>query len=170
MSDAQIHLAFVHFPIAGIIFAVAILLIAVWKRHSFLKLVAYCFFIVAGLSSVPVFLSGEGAEEIVEGKPLVTDAIIHTHEEAAELAFYLLVALTILSVAAFILEKRGAQFSRVASFIVLIFGMTTSGFVLQAAHLGGMIRHDELRSSTEADQPGSSSFEDEGESYNSEDD
>ncbi|WP_262708252.1 hypothetical protein [Hymenobacter persicinus] len=41
---------------------------------------------MAALLTIPTQLTGEGAEKVVEDRPSVTHALIHEHEEAAEVS------------------------------------------------------------------------------------
>lgn len=146
MNAAQIHLAMLHFPIAGVFLGVGFLGWGLIRASSGARKAGLALFFISGLTVLPVFFSGEGAEEIVEGKPLVTESIIETHEEAAELAFYATLILAGFSLAALVGEKKQLKISRMISSSVLIIGIVSAVLLARAAHLGGMIRHDELRS------------------------
>lgn len=145
MNAAQIHLAMLHFPIAGVFLGLLFLLWGLLWKAGWAKKAGLTLFLISGLTVLPVFLSGEGAEEIVEGKPLVTDALIEDHEHAAERAFYITLLLAGLSVATLFAEGRKYRFAKAMSIFSLSLGVVSAALLAQAAHLGGMIRHDELR-------------------------
>jgi hydrogenase-4 membrane subunit HyfE len=154
MSAAQIHLALNHLPIAGVFFGVLFLAFSLLKKSSGAKLAGLTLFILSGLSILPVFLTGEGAEEIVEHKPGVTESLIHQHEEAAEIAFYLTLTASVLALIAFVVEKKSSQvkYSQRLTALVLAIGVVCGALLANAAHLGGMIRHDEIRTGTARDK------------------
>ena len=145
MNAAQIHLVMLHFPIAGVFLGLLFLAWGLLRKSGGAKKAGLALFLISGLTILPVFLSGEGAEEIVENKPLVTEAIIEEHEEAAERAFYITLVLASLALATLLAEKRQFRFATTMSATTLALGIVSAGLLAQAAHLGGMIRHDELR-------------------------
>jgi hypothetical protein len=94
---------------------------------------------------IPLYLSGEGAEEIVEHKVGVTKTLIHEHEESAEVSL-VLVELTAALALSWIFAKRFKdQICHYLEKIVLVMSLLALVLVAQTAHLGGMIRHDEIR-------------------------
>ncbi|MEO0332049.1 MAG: hypothetical protein AAF223_10235, partial [Bacteroidota bacterium] len=66
MNDAQIHLALNHFPIIGTLFGTVLLGIGVFGKNKSLLNTGLIILILMTLITIPVYLSGEGAEEIVE--------------------------------------------------------------------------------------------------------
>lgn len=146
MSAAQIHLALNHFPIAGIILSFPILLWGLIAKKEQIKIVGIAMIFVASLSAFAVMQTGDGAEEIVEHKPLVTKNLIHEHDEAAEKAMAAIQACAVLSIAWIVLNKKNHAFQDKVLYAILVVNLAGAGLVANAAHLGGMIRHDELRS------------------------
>lgn len=145
MNPAQIHLALDHFPIAGGFLALFFLIWGLISKKDDIKLAATSLIIISAVMAIPLFFSGEGAEEIVEHKPLVTKALIHEHEEAAEAAMVFLEITAALSVAWIVMKKKniGPEKAVYLSLIGLI--AVTSILMARAAHFGGQIRHDEIR-------------------------
>lgn len=84
MNDAHLHMVVNHFPIIGTIFGLGILIAGLLFKNNATKTVAYALFIVAAVFAFFSMSTGEGAEEIAEKLPGVTDQIIHEHEELAE--------------------------------------------------------------------------------------
>lgn len=145
MNPAQIHLALDHFPIAGGFLALFFLVWGLISKKDDIKLAASALIIISAVAAIPLFFSGEGAEEIVEHKPLVTKALIHEHEEAAEAAMGFLQLTAVLAVAWVVMKKKniGPEKAVYASLIGLI--AITSILMARAAHFGGQIRHEEIR-------------------------
>lgn len=145
MNAAQIHLAFNHFPVAGVILALGVLLWGFFARNDQIKIVGITLIFVSALTSIVVMTSGEGAEDIVKRKPLVTKEIIHHHEEAAEAAMISIQLSALVGVAWLVMRRlKKSHLEKVFALIVLI-TLVSAVLAANAAHKGGMIRHDELR-------------------------
>ena len=54
------------------------------RKSAELKKVSFGVFVLAALFTIPVYLTGEGAEEIVETYEESSHDVIHEHEETAE--------------------------------------------------------------------------------------
>ena len=88
MNAAQIHLLSNHIPLALPFIGILILLISIFIKSDIAKRIGYLILVLGGLFTIPTFLSGEGAEEIVEQIGRSHD-LIHEHEESAETFAYL---------------------------------------------------------------------------------
>ena len=111
MNDAHLHMVVNHFPIIGTIFGLGILIAGIFFKNSVIKNVAYVIFVVAAIFSAVSMATGEGAEEIAEKLPSVTDQIIHEHEEMAEKLAIVLYALGLVSLIGLYLNfKNHAHF------------------------------------------------------------
>lgn len=66
MNDAHLHVILSHGPVAAIIFGVVLLAFALWWRNDLLARVSLVTFVVVGFLAAGLYLTGEGAEEIVE--------------------------------------------------------------------------------------------------------
>jgi len=94
---AYVHILINHVPIilAGL-GAAAALASLVWRRRT-VWLYAVATLTLAGLSVYPVLLTGKRAEESMEKMWYVTRDAIHTHEDAGEVATYVMLAVGALS-------------------------------------------------------------------------
>jgi uncharacterized membrane protein len=81
MNDAHLHLVFNHFPIIVPIVGILILIVGLFVKSDSVIRTAFGIFILGALMTFPAMYTGEGAEEIAEKLPDVTDAIIEAHEE-----------------------------------------------------------------------------------------
>ncbi len=79
MNDAHLHMVVNHFPIIGTIFGLGILITGIALKNKVINNVAYVLFVVAAVFAAVSMATGEGAEEIAEKLPSVTDQIIHEH-------------------------------------------------------------------------------------------
>ena len=84
MNGAHWHLVLNHLPIIIPIAALVILLISYAVDKPDFVRAAYLLFVLGALATLPAFLTGEGAEEVVEGLAGIDENYIHVHEEAAE--------------------------------------------------------------------------------------
>ncbi|MGZ5190237.1 MAG: hypothetical protein ACXWCZ_04410 [Flavisolibacter sp.] len=144
MTSVQIHLALTHVPVVLSLVGLIMLIVAFFIKNTTLTKTSYILIFVAGLAAVPVFFSGEGAEEAIENLPGVSESIIENHEEVANLAMISIAAAGLLALVA-LFSARWQEASRVFKFVVLLFAITSGGLMVQTAHLGGQIRHTEIR-------------------------
>ncbi|HEX9782951.1 MAG TPA: hypothetical protein VGA56_09525, partial [Opitutaceae bacterium] len=87
MNVAHLHLILNHVPVLGTAFGLGLLTFALWRKSEEVKKAALGLFVISALLAIPVYFTGEPAEEIVEELPDVSHANIEEHEEAAEVAF-----------------------------------------------------------------------------------
>lgn len=146
MDATHLHLLVNHLPILGTFFALPLLLLALWRRaEPWLFVGATLLLLAAAGGAVVAEESGEGAEETVEHLPGVSEALIHEHEERAEVATPLAVVtgLAALGVAVFSLKRRQTWLPGGA--VVLLLTGATAGAMAWVGQSGGLIRHTELR-------------------------
>jgi hypothetical protein len=146
MNFAQLHLALNHAPIFAILFAAGLVLFGLLRRNQTVRKTGQWFLVLAAVTSAPVFFSGEPAEDIVETKPGVTKQLIHEHEDAGKFAFIFAVLVGAASLGLLVLEHKGKALPNSAFFALLVLALFTLSVFLRTAHLGGLIRHDELHS------------------------
>jgi biotin transporter BioY len=144
MNSVQMHLALTHVPVILSVVGLVMLMMALLKKSVSLTKTSYVVILIAGVAAVPVFLSGEGTEEAVEQLPGVSKAVIERHEEMARLAMISIAAAGLLALAA-LFSFRWIFAARVLKVVVLLAAITSGGLMAQTAHLGGQIRHTEIR-------------------------
>ena len=69
MDLTHLHLLLNHFPIVGTALAVALMLWGIFKQNTTTKINAAAILVAMALVSIPVFFTGEPAEETVEHLP-----------------------------------------------------------------------------------------------------
>ena len=144
MNSVQIHLALTHVPVMLSIIGFMVLIASTIKKNSTLLKTAYILLVAAGVTAVPVFLTGEGAEEAIEHLPGVSEGIIEEHEEVAQQSMFAIAAAGLVALAALIVPGLQAT-ARILKGAVMILGVASLGLMVETAHLGGLIRHTELR-------------------------
>lgn len=146
MNGAHIHLLLNHIPVIGTGFGFLVLLVALLRKSTEIRQVSLGIFIISAIVAIPVFFSGEPAEEIAEHLPGVTHALIEEHEEAGKIAFVAIEILGIIALATLVFPRRLANFQHGVSIALLVLSVVVGGLMLRTAGLGGEIRHTEIRS------------------------
>ena len=146
MSATHLHLILNHLPILGVPFGIALLTAGVLRHSTELKKAALVTFALASVLLVPVFLSGEPAEETVERLPGVSESYIENHEEMAELSLSLTTLLGIASVLTLI-GWRGRELPGGAEAALLVLSLLSATSLALTGAAGGAIRHSEIRAS-----------------------
>jgi uncharacterized membrane protein len=144
MNLAHLHLLLNHVPVLGTAFGLVLLVAALLTKNIMLQKVALTVFVVSALFALPVYFSGEPAEEIVEHLPGVAEPLIQQHESAAKLAILAMAALGLVSVIALAMARH-RNFSRLVIAACCV-ATLTFGLMARTANLGGEIRHPEIRS------------------------
>src|SRR5688572_22131854 len=149
MSWAHVHLALNHVPVVGILVGLLVLGFGIFRRSR--ELTRSSFWLLAGLALITVFvyLTGEPAEELVEGLPGISEPLIEQHEEAALVTT---VGTTILGLAAMIgllRERGGRSAGGWYSKSVLLLAFVVTALLGWTANSGGQIRAYEIRSARE---------------------
>ena len=130
-------------PIVGTLLAVFLFGLALLRaRDRGVWLSATVLMALAGGSAAAAKLSGEGAEEQIEGMPGVNDAVIETHEERADIATIFAVLAGIGAVAAFGLGKKREGAVLVTA--PLAAAIVSGGLMAWTGAAGGQIRHPEI--------------------------
>lgn len=145
MNSSQIHLGLTHVPVILSIVGLIVLIVAMVRKNDTITKTAFYLLLFAGASAIPVFFTGEGAEEIVEHLPGVSEKVIERHENVAKLAFGVVstVALVSLTGLVFYNKKKTLMSIRL---LVLLLSLATAVIMAATAHLGGQVRHTEIRS------------------------
>jgi lysylphosphatidylglycerol synthetase-like protein (DUF2156 family) len=144
MNASQVHLALTHLPVILSLVGMVVLALSFARNNISARKVALYILIVAGIAALPVFFTGEGAEEVVEKFSGVSESVIEKHEEVALFALIAILGAAVLSLVS-VSRFIPATTAKPISVIVLIISLVSTGFMVQTAHLGGQIRHTEIR-------------------------
>jgi uncharacterized membrane protein len=146
MDLVHIHLLLNHVPVIGLMIGFFILAWGMFRRSGELKDAGLMVLFVTSLVAIPVYLTGEPAEEAVEKLAGVSEQIIELHEDAAMISLVLCIAV---GIAAFItlLAKRFLSETPVmlGTILVLVLSAAAGGSIAYTANLGGQVRHSEIR-------------------------
>lgn len=145
MNGAHLHLVVNHLPIVGVIIGSLVLIGGYLLKKEQVKLTALGIFVFTAITAMIANFTGEGAEEIAEKIPGVTDALIHNHEENAETFLALCIALGVTSLITFFLTTKKNNLSKIGMLACLILGLAGIFTGKMAGTTGGEIRHTEIR-------------------------
>ena len=165
MDSTHLHLILNHFPIIGSVIAVFILMYGSYRDYIPLQKVSLVLMVILAIIAIPVFLTGEPAGESVENLPGVTEALIEAHEEAAELAIWVMEFTGLLAFVALWLLTGQKKAANISVYLVILAGWLSFAMMARTGYLGGQIRHSEIRGDVAA-----SAIQDQGAEGTSEED
>jgi hypothetical protein len=151
ISPAQVHLALNHLPVVGALLASVVLVLGALVRNAPLRHFGLGLLVFAMVAALPVYFSGEPAEERIEHLPGVSEQTIEHHEDAALTALIaILVGGSIAGAALLTAAMRRDKAAQALFALALVSSVSATALLARAAHLGGQIRHDELRTPANA--------------------
>lgn len=145
MNGAQLHLALNHFPIILSLVTVVISSWGLFCKNSEIKKVGLSLIIATAVFAGVAFLTGEPAEDVLEKWPSLSKQLVHEHEEAGEAAFIIAVVAGVFALAAVFLNKKRSSLAHYAFLLSLAIVTLSAVAFLRTAHLGGVIKHEEIR-------------------------
>lgn len=150
MNFAHIHLILNHIPLLSLPVALIFLGHSLSTGLIVSRRFAYLVLVAAAATVVPVYFTGEPAEDLVENVPGVSRPMIEEHEEAAEISMVLtLMAGATAMIGLFgPMEGRKSKVISRAVIAVVLVAIASLGYT---ANMGGKIRHSELRPESSSD-------------------
>jgi len=152
MNTTHLHLLLNHFPVIGTMVGSGLLLWGIIRKQNNIKTAAAAVLFIMALVAIPVYLTGEPAEDAVEKLPGVAASMIEQHEAAATIAIWImgitgLAALVALM--AYWQKKAAAGVIFTATFILSALSFAA---MARTGYYGGQIRHTEIRNGNTAVQ------------------
>jgi uncharacterized membrane protein len=144
MDSAHVHLLITHLPIIGSILGGIVLIQGIWRRSNTSMVASYSLFIISAIGAGVAYLTGEGAEEIIEEIPGVAKNAIGPHEDFAMYALISLIILGVLSFVGIYLSWIKSNYIKTMGVIILLLSLVSFGLVARTGYLGGQIRHSEI--------------------------
>jgi hypothetical protein len=147
MDWTYFHLTTNHFPVIGAIFGFVVLGWGILRHNDSVSSVGLGITIFTALIAIPVYLTGEPAEDKVENLPGVLETMIESHED---FAMFALIAAIVSGIAAIVtlayirIRKEGSIGRGFMLATLLLLGLTVAAMGW-TAKLGGVIRHTEIR-------------------------
>lgn len=150
MNQAHLHLLLNHLPILGVLFGLLVLISGLLLNNQAVKQTALGLFVLAAICAIPAYLTGEGAEELVENLPGVTETLIERHEERANFFLGIVGGLGILSLITWYAGAKQHKAAAVLYAFTLVVALSSMALAQQVGVSGGEIRHTEIRSTAAA--------------------
>jgi hypothetical protein len=132
----HLHLMINHFPVVLAAVGAAAVLVALIRKSVNAWRYATITVLLAGLSGPLALLSGQRAEHEAEKQWAVTEASIHQHEEAAEIAMWIALVAAASAIAAL---RRPEPKWQIA---MAILSFAAAGGMGYAAYQGGKVVHN----------------------------
>ncbi|HLH30917.1 MAG TPA: hypothetical protein VKY31_06910 [Terriglobia bacterium] len=152
MNLVHVHLWLNHLPILGTLIALALFLVALIWDHDDFKQVSLALFVMIALFTIPAYMSGNAAQNIVKDDPAYSMEAIQAHQGSALMAFIFIEltgAASLLGLWRFSRAEKNPWMERPAKWhlaVVLVLSLATSGLMAIAGNTGGEIRHPEIAS------------------------
>ena len=159
MDPTHLHLLLNHCPTIGFGVGIGLFLVALVARSSDLKQAGLVVFVAVALISLPTYATGNAAQQTLQDRGDITDetnegmvtlSLIETHEGAALLALGFMELTGALAWLALWKFRRTATLSSGMSGTLVVLSLITMALMAQAANLGGLINHPEIRGAEEA--------------------
>lgn len=144
MNQAQFHLMITHFPLVGTLLGILTLATGMALKNATVKKTGLYLILFPALMVGLAYLSGEGAEEIVEEFPGVDHHLIHEHAEKAYVFLWLSMALAVLAATTLWFAERRKAILQKLYWATLVMGIWACVGVWFVGHSGGLIRHPEI--------------------------
>ncbi len=145
MTAVRLHLVFVHLPVVGCLIALAILLLAHKLREEIVFKIGYGILLFCTFSSVVAYISGGYAYEGLDSNPSIQSEQSDPHALIARAAFMLMVVAGVATLSVFLQYLQGEKPHLWHRRGILIAAFILVYLFAWAAHLGGRIRHEEIR-------------------------
>jgi hypothetical protein len=145
MNQVHLHLLLNHIPTVGFGVGLFLFLISLVRKDGALQQLSLGILYLVALVSIPLYVTGVAAGEMIEKLPGVSKALIQAHGDAALSAFIVMEITGAVAWLALWQVRRFARLSRGLLSTLLLLSMVSFGLMARAANLGGEIRHPEIR-------------------------
>lgn len=144
LNAAQLHLMINTLPPIISCLALVVMIIAFWWRSEMVKRLALLMIGSVAPLIAPVYYTGQKAVVVVGNLPGVPLSLIGRHQESVFLTWIAAGIASAVALSGFIAcRKRPLPTWLIA--VTLAVSLLTDGLILRTAHLGGSIRHPEVR-------------------------
>jgi hypothetical protein len=156
MNLPHVHLLLNHLPILATYITLALFVASLIGKLDDLKQASLVLFVLIALISIPTYMSGSGAQQMLKESPDVSMAAVELHQGSALIALIFMEitgALSLIALWPFSRTSKNPWQSRPAQFslaAVLVVAFITSGLMAVAGNTGGNIRHPEILAGQES--------------------
>jgi len=146
MDFTHLHLIITHLPIFGILLGILVLIYGLYTNSSQTLFASYLVFSVVCLGGLIAYVTGESAEETVEHIRGISQSLVESHEESAELSIIGFGILGIISFLVLFFANKLMAFNRKIAIVILVLSIICFALAARTGYLGGQIRHTEVGS------------------------
>ena len=129
----------------GIFFSLGFLVVAMMSKNETVKKSALYLILFTAIMTIPAYLTGDGAEEVVMDMPGVTSKAIHAHEHFAYKFVWLFWGTSLLAVYGLFLTTKKKKYPQWLMPLIFILSLGSIAAGAWTNKLGGKISHPELR-------------------------
>jgi uncharacterized membrane protein len=143
-NGAFLHLILNHLPMLLPVVGAIILAVGASLKLNQIQIVGIVVIVIGALTAVPVYFTGSLAKSVAQNYPVVTTTSVEKHEQAA---LYSFIADEIVGCLGLMLLWRSANQKRIPKktmLALLVLTLFTFLLLTRTAHLGGLIRHEEI--------------------------
>ena len=144
MNISHVHLLLDHFPTIGTLIGLALLVGSLISKNEHERRAGLGVLAAISVVAFPAFMSGRAAQAALKDVPGVSVAVITRHFDAAIPAFLAMQVVGALAWLGLWQSRRRSQIPTATFAGVLVTGFATMLLMMQAANLGGEIRHPEI--------------------------
>ena len=144
MNGAQLHLLTVHLPVVGMLAALVLMTVALVRDSETMVRTAIGFVVFGTVLGAPAYFSGPEAMEVAKGFASIDEHLVEQHAILAKAAFFASVVLAAIAIKVW-WDARGAQTGKGTRIGLLCATLVIAWLMAWTAHLGGIIRHPEIR-------------------------
>lgn len=170
MNATHFHLLLNHFPVIGTLLGSGLLIWGIVKKQDSIKSVAAIVLALMAVIAIPVYLTGEPAEDSVEKIAGVSESMIELHEDAAAIAMWLMGATGLAALAALFFSWQKSRLVNTVYSVAFALSLFCFAAMARTGYYGGQIRHTELRSGNAAGNQNEAAKQKTGESKEKDDD
>lgn len=149
MDPTHLHLLLNHVSVISVPLGLTLLVWAGLRRNREVFRAALAVFVLAAAVTIPVYLTGEPAEETIE-RVAPADQVVERHEEAASLALTGTIALGVVALVALATQRLRPTLAPLAGAAAGALAVVAFASLAWTASLGGQIRHTEIRADATA--------------------
>jgi hypothetical protein len=145
MTATHLHLTVVHLPVVGCVFVAVLLAVALWRRSDLLFVTACCLLLACAGGAVAAYYSGPPAYEQVKQRLVDGEEAVEQHALLGRASFVGMILLGVLAIQALLRTAAGEGAAGWLRRVLLAGTLLLCWLLAWTAHLGGAVRHDELR-------------------------
>lgn len=151
MNAAQWHLTLVHVPVIGLLCALVIYAVAFCSKNELLDRLGHAFVVVCALLTVAAYYTGPSALSVLDefvaaqGGTPIERQLVEQHAAIGKASFTAIIILGAVAAQAWIRYFQDSRPGKVLRVVLLVCALGCAYLMAWTSHLGGLIRHPEIR-------------------------